>query len=328
MYKVIGSDNREYGPASEEHILRWIAEGRANGATQIQKVGETGWQSLSSFPEFAPALAAGKAPPVSDAPAAAAAPSAWSTDAPGAPPPGTTANAEAIAKELIARNVSLDIGSCVQKSWELLQRNFWLVAAGWAVSFFIACGVGMIPYVGLPASMILGAVLLGGLHYFFLRLSRGEPASVADVFVGFGPAIGPLILCGLVSSILEAVGLLFLIVPWIYLVVCWHLSAIVILDKKLEFWAAMELARKVVTHHWWAMFGLALVCLLLNLGGSLACCIGIFVTGPIATGAMVEGYRRLFEMPAAAAAPVPATVPSPEPAPAPAPAPAPGTQPS
>lgn len=320
MYKVIGSDNREYGPASEEHILRWIAEGRANGATQVQKVGDTGWRSLSSLPEFAQALASGAAPPVSQAPMATAGASGWSGAAESAPPPGTSADAEALAKELIARNVPLDIGSCVQRSWELLQKNFWLVAAGWAVSFFIACGVGLIPYVGLPASMVLGAVLLGGLHYFFLRLLRGEPASVADVFVGFGPAIGPLILCGLVTSILQGVGLLFLVVPWVYLVVCWHLSALVILDKKLEFWAAMELARKVVTHHWWAMFGLALVCLLLDLGGMLACCVGLFVTGPIASGAMVEGYRRLFEAQAAAPAPVPA--------PAPAPTTLPATQPS
>jgi hypothetical protein len=141
MYKVIGSDNREYGPASEEHILRWIAEGRANGATQLQKVGETGWRALSSFPEFAQALAAGTAPPVTEAATASGAPakaSPWSSDAPGSPPPGTNADAEALAKELIARNVSLDIGACVQKSWELLQKNFWLVAAAWAGSDKIA----------------------------------------------------------------------------------------------------------------------------------------------------------------------------------------------
>ena len=53
MYKVIGSDNREYGPASEETVRRWIAEGRANAQSQAQAEGETGWRTLGSFPEFA-----------------------------------------------------------------------------------------------------------------------------------------------------------------------------------------------------------------------------------------------------------------------------------
>jgi hypothetical protein len=312
MYKVIGSDNREYGPASEEFLRRWIAEGRANGGTQVQKVGDTGWRSLSSFPEFAEALAAGAAPPLSGTPAAPAAAAGWGSTATIAAAGSPIVDVDALAEQLIARNVTLDIGACVQRSWELMQKNFWLVVAAWAVTFFVSCGVGAIPYVGLPASMVLGAVLLGGLHTFFLRLSRGESASVADVFAGFGPAIGPLILCGIVMAILDFAGFLFLIIPGIYLVVCWHLSALVILDKKLEFWPAMELARKVVTHHWWAMFGLALVCVLLYFGGTLACCIGLFVTGPIATGAMVEGYRRLFEASSAmpTPGPTPATTPT------------------
>jgi len=81
MYKVIGSDNREYGPASEEFLRRWIAEGRANGGTQVQKEGETGWRSLSSLPEFAQALAAGAAPPVSGGPAAPVAAAGWGSAA-------------------------------------------------------------------------------------------------------------------------------------------------------------------------------------------------------------------------------------------------------
>jgi hypothetical protein len=334
MYKVIGSDNREYGPASEEFLRRWIAEGRANGGTQVQKVGDTGWRSLSSFPEFAEALAAGTAPPLSGVAATPAAAAGWSSSAStapaGSPARSPGVDGDALAAELIARDVTLDIGACVQRSWELMQKNFWLVVAAWAVIFFVSCGVGAIPYVGFPASMVLGAVLLGGLHTFFLRLSRGEPASVADVFAGFGPAIGPLILCGVVMAILEGAGFLFLIIPGIYLVVCWHLSALVILDKKLEFWPAMELARKVVTHHWWAMFGLALVCVLLYFGGMLACCIGLFVTGPIATGAMVEGYRRLFEPLSAPAtqAVTPAATPAATPAPTPAPTPGPTPGPS
>jgi hypothetical protein len=313
MYKVIGSDNREYGPASEEVLLRWISEGRANGGTQVQKEGESGWRSLSSFPEFAAALATAVAAAAVPPPAAGAAQPAAGATAAGPGPDVFRAAAapvdtDALAAELIARDVSLDVGGCVQESWSLLQKNFWLVVAAWAVSFFVACGVGFIPYVGFPAALVLGGVLVAGLHLFFLRLLRGEPASVADVFAGFGPSIGPLILCGIVSGLLGWFGFLLCIVPGIYLSVCWHLAPLLVIDKKLDFWPAMELARKVVTHHWWAMFGLALVAVCLYLFGTLCCLIALFVTGPIATGAMVVAYRRLFEVSAAPAAPAASVV--------------------
>jgi len=56
----------------------------------------------------------------------------------------------------------------------------------------------------------------------------------------------------------------------------------------------MELSRKVVNRHWWAVFGLALVCLLLVLVGVLACGIGLLVTHPIAIAAVVYAYEDIF----------------------------------
>lgn len=53
MYKIIGSDQKQYGPVSAEELRRWIAEGRINGQTLIQADGQTDWRPLSSFPEFA-----------------------------------------------------------------------------------------------------------------------------------------------------------------------------------------------------------------------------------------------------------------------------------
>jgi hypothetical protein len=62
MYKIIGADQKEYGPVTEEEIRAWIAQGRANGQTLAQT--ENGpWKPLAAFPEFAPALSALAPPP-------------------------------------------------------------------------------------------------------------------------------------------------------------------------------------------------------------------------------------------------------------------------
>jgi hypothetical protein len=62
MYKIIGSDQKEYGPVGVEDIRQWIREGRANGQSRVRAEGGAAWQPLQAFPELAALLAT--APPV------------------------------------------------------------------------------------------------------------------------------------------------------------------------------------------------------------------------------------------------------------------------
>ena len=52
MYKLIGNDGVEYGPASAETIREWIALGRCDGRTQAALEGSGEWKPLGSWPEF------------------------------------------------------------------------------------------------------------------------------------------------------------------------------------------------------------------------------------------------------------------------------------
>jgi hypothetical protein len=67
MYRIIGADQKEYGPVTLEQLRQWMAEGRVNGQTQVSVNGGA-WQLLGTLPEFAglavPPLAA--ALPVAD----------------------------------------------------------------------------------------------------------------------------------------------------------------------------------------------------------------------------------------------------------------------
>jgi hypothetical protein len=57
MYKVIGTDGKEYGPVTAELVRQWISEGRVNAGTKV--MAEDGiWKPLSEFPEFVIAAAA------------------------------------------------------------------------------------------------------------------------------------------------------------------------------------------------------------------------------------------------------------------------------
>lgn len=86
MYKIVGADQKEYGPVTEEQVREWIAEGRANAQT-IARFGDGPWKPLSTFPEFAGLF--------KEVPPAAAPPAFSPTTVPSSTPP--PANGLAVA---------------------------------------------------------------------------------------------------------------------------------------------------------------------------------------------------------------------------------------
>jgi hypothetical protein len=273
MYKIVGADGKEYGPISAEVLRLWISQGRANSLTRVLPEGSLEWKALSELPEFAADLAA------------------KGTAAAQPPPFGSATGSDAIAAELTSRDYQLQIGCCISRGWELVKKHFWLTVGATLLIHIIATAVGAVPLIGLALSY----VFVGGLDLMFLKLIRGEKAELGDAFSGFNLAFGPLALFGLVASLLAGVGFLLCILPGIYLTVCWFLfTPLIILDKRLDFWQAMEVARKVVSRHWWQLFGFALVCFLIMLCGALVCGVGIFLALPIIRAATVYAYEDIF----------------------------------
>ncbi len=266
MYKVIGRDNREYGPADAEQIRRWIAERRVTAESRAQEVGHEEWKTLGEFEEFADAVrAAAVAPPIPQAQAAT--------------------SADLIAGEILARQPQVDIGSCISRGFDLVMNNFGLAVGATVVVFLIlSTGIGA----------LLAGPLMGGLFFMFLKRIRGEQATVGDVFAGFGPQFGALFIGQIVAFILVALGLCLCILPGIYLAVCWTFMLPLIMERKLDFWAGMEVSRKVVHKHWWSVFGLVLLAKIITLVGVVACGIGIIVTAPIGFAAVMYAYEDMF----------------------------------
>lgn len=275
MFKIIGGDGKQYGPVTGDEVRAWIAGGRANGQTMVQREGETDWKPLSQFPEFAETLGAG-----------ATEPPPGSTVPPPATPDNVT-SADSIAEAALARRAEVDVSHCLGRAWDLLKEDFWPII-GISALILIITGV---------AHGLLSGPLVGGLLWYYLRRIRRQAASINDAFAGFSGFTAPflqLFLGALVSGLLGAIGLMFCILPGIYLVVAWQLTLPLIQDRHLDFWEAMEVSRKVVTREWWNVF-LFTVCVFgLNLVGALCCGIGIFITWPWTMIALAYLYEDLF----------------------------------
>lgn len=244
MYKIIGGDRKEYGPATADELRQWIAEGRLNGQSLVQAEGSGEWKPLAMFPEFADALAGQVVhPPVPITPAAAA-PEAWAAQTPAGQP-------------------TLQVGHCLSRSWDLLSANFGLFFGAALLVWVLDLICQFIPLIGEFVYWAADGVLGGGLYLVFLSRIRGQPAGVGDVFAGFNRNAAQLMLAGFLTAFLTRIGLMCcLILPGLYLLIAWTFSVPLVADKRLEFWSAMELSRKVVTRVWFQALGLVVLAFL------------------------------------------------------------------
>src|SRR5262245_32040620 len=58
MFYVVGADQKQYGPISEETLRGWIREGRVGPPSLSLKEGEAQWSPMAGREEFQEALAA------------------------------------------------------------------------------------------------------------------------------------------------------------------------------------------------------------------------------------------------------------------------------
>jgi len=291
---------------------------RAKAAkSQAKSESDAEFRALSQFPEFADAFA-----PTTIAPLKTA------TDFP-------------------ERDYELDLGGCISSGFGIIKTNGGLLIGGVLVYGLIQMAFGMfgkIPFIGVIfsiANFVMSGAFMGGLFYLFLRVIRGEPASLNDLFAGFRRSFGQLFLGVLVLGLLVGLTmvpfvivfcvkllplvkgvnlngmsqdasinffkaifasalvpslwvLLLCAIPATFLSVSWKFTLPLIIDKQLDFGAAMKASWTKVNQHWWQVFGLVLLIDVVNLAGFCLCCVGLIVTVPIGLAALMYAYETIF----------------------------------
>ena len=91
------------------------------------------------------------------------------------------------------------------------------------------------------------------------------------------------------------IGFLIMVIPMTYLGISWAYSMVLIVDRKMNFWPAMELSRKTVTKHWFQIFFFLITIGLISLLGIVTCGLGLFVTIPLAMTMLAASYVHIFD---------------------------------
>jgi len=185
MYKIIGADQKEYGPVTADEVRKWLAEGRANGQTLVQTEGGP-WKPLASYPEFAAGL-----PP----------------SPPGAPPMFAPSSGSGAAQAVSAPAVCLMVTAILGMLNSVVGVGFNLVGVKFPgldlprdpqfaeFERFVEIFSGTVGTISGLISLAVGAFILVG-AYRMMKL-RSHGLAVAASIIAMIPCVSPCCCLGL-----------------------------------------------------------------------------------------------------------------------------------
>ena len=88
--------------------------------------------------------------------------------------------------------------------------------------------------------------------------------------------------------------MMLLILPALYLAVAYLFSSCLVVDRRLDFWPALELSRRTVTPLWLGFFAFLLLLIVINLAGALLLGLGLLATIPLRSALLTVAYDDLF----------------------------------
>jgi GYF domain 2 len=192
----------------------------------------------------------------------------------------------------------------------------------------------LLPVVGSLFGLALIGPVNVGLWYLLLERYRGRALDLKNLFRGFGPRFPQLMIFHLLQSIVmlvifvptmlalvlmigipliqrafpevfvpewSLVGILAAAVIslvgvslYFYVAIAWLYAPLLILDKGLDFWPAMQLSRRVANRHPWGFSWFLLVVSVVAAFGALLLGVGVLLTVPLSLLMVVVAYERQF----------------------------------
>lgn len=186
-------------------------------------------------------------------------------------------------------------GDMLQKGWALIKPQIVIIDVVMLVAGVVSWGLHKVPLAGAALALVWQVVIGSGLYFYLWRACRGEPASVGDILVPIQDKAGGVIIVTLLNGLAVVIGLVFLIVPGLYLAVALALALPFVVLTTLSATDALSLSWKVVNHHLVDFIVLGLVVLAMNLGGALLFGLGLLVTIPVTLGIQMAILTQLLQ---------------------------------
>jgi len=140
--------------------------------------------------------------------------------------------------------------------------------------------------------VILQGPMIAGLHIFTMKKLLGRRAEFADLFLGFNYFV-PTLVASIVIGLFVFGGTLLCVIPGLVVAAMYKFTYLFIVDKRMDFWPAMQASHAVVKRDYVGFTLFLLLMALVNLLGALCCIVGIFVTIPVTFAAITVAYKEI-----------------------------------
>jgi len=140
--------------------------------------------------------------------------------------------------------------------------------------------------------IIIQGPLIAGFHIFCIKKMLGRRAEFADLFTGFNFFI-PTLVASLLIALLVSIGTLFCLIPGLVVAAMFKFTYLFIVDKRMDFWPAMQASHAVVKNDYFGFTMFMLLMILVDLLGVLCFIIGILVAVPVTIAAITVAYREI-----------------------------------
>jgi uncharacterized membrane protein len=149
-------------------------------------------------------------------------------------------------------------------------------------------------YISSTLEMIFTLPILVGIMILGVKRARNKELNIPSIF-DFFTMTTPIVLAYILMTLLLSLGFILLVIPGIYLAVSYAFTYMLIVDKGLNVWEAMELSRKTVTKQWFKFFGLSILSGLFIVVSAIPFGVGLVWSIPTAYIAYGLLYHHLFD---------------------------------
>lgn len=189
---------------------------------------------------------------------------------------------------------SWKVSDALSFGWRLAKQHIWFLLP-LELFLFLVSFAGGDSFVGMLVSILISFVFLGAI----LKIGRSQPVSFKTLFHDFSwMRLGHFILARLVAGLIIIIGLVLLVVPGIIAAIATAFASLIVLDQKESvegnaFWRAIKKSAALTRGSRGKLFVFFLAVLGINILGVIAFGVGLLVTVPVSSLALVYVYDKL-----------------------------------
>jgi uncharacterized membrane protein len=178
--------------------------------------------------------------------------------------------------------VQAHAGHWVDEGWQMVKAD---IGTFILLTLVFAVLNSMVP-------MILQGPLIAGFQIFCMKKILNRRTDFADLFKGFNFFV-PTLVASLLITLFTFCGTLFCIIPGLVVAAMFKFTFLFIVDKRMDFWPAMQASHAVVKNDYFGFTMFLLLMALVDILGALCCIVGLLVAFPVTVAAITVAYKEI-----------------------------------